>query len=46
MKPNEKTAQYEHVKKNKNNIAINGSEVWDFPECAKRVAKFPGCGVI
>ena len=46
LKPQEKAAQYEHVKRNKNDITINGSEVQDLLEYAKSLEIFPGCGEI
>ena len=46
MKPFERAAQFEHVKRNRHNIAINGDQVRDVPENMKTLIKFPGSGEI
>ena len=44
MKPFERAAQFENVKKNKTNIAIHGNEVRDVPDEMKMFVKYPGRG--
>ena len=46
MKPFERAAQFEHVKNNKHNIAINRNQVRDVPEDMKMLVKHPGRGEI
>ena len=44
MKPFERAVQFEHVKKNKTNIAINGNAVRDVPDDMKMFVKYSGHG--
>ena len=44
LKQYDKAIQYEHVKNNKLNIAINGNEMRDVPGDMKMLVKYQGSG--